>query len=402
MNGENNELDIKTRLVHTGMATEPPTGRPVSTPIYATSTFTYDSMSEADEVFGGSKPGYIYTRHGNPTVQALEEAVRELEGGASACAYASGMAALHAALLACDLSPGAKVIASQDLYGATLNLLNTIFGAFGVQTIIADFSDVATLRERARELRPSVFVAETISNPLLKVCDIEACAEVAHSVGARLVVDNTFASPYLSQPLRHGADFAVHSATKYLGGHSDATGGIVVAREATDAPALVGAMKLAGGILGMWEAHAILRGIKTLAIRMERQCANASHLAEHLSTHARIARVYYPARSSSEQNEIMRRMLRAPFAGALVTLELRDNTRASAFRFMDALRVCLRSTSLGDVFTSVLHPPTASHRDMPPSRRSALGITDGVVRVSVGIEDIKDIIADIDQALEAS
>ncbi|MGB8509246.1 MAG: PLP-dependent aspartate aminotransferase family protein [Pyrinomonadaceae bacterium] len=402
MASEKHEQDIKTQVVHTGIALPPPvTGRPVTTPVYTTSTFTYDSMSEVDEVFSGEKPGYIYTRHGNPTVHALEEAVRTLEGGEAACAYASGMAALHAALLACDLTTGAKVLASQDLYGATLNLLYTIFGAFGVQTVIADFSDIETLREQAAELRPRALIAETISNPLLKICDIEACAAVAHEVGARLVVDNTFASPYLARPLLSGADFVVHSATKFLGGHGDVTGGIVVAREATDAGALTGAMKLAGGILGVWEAHEILRGIRTLAVRMERQCANAQSLAAHLAEHPRIARVYYPALVVGEQSEILRRNLRAPFAGALVTVVLHDDTREGAFRFMDALRLCVRSTSLGDVFTSVLHPPTASHRDLSPTRRRALGITDGLVRISVGIEEIKDIIEDINHALDA-
>lgn len=401
MTSEKHERDIKTQVVHAGVAPEPPTGTPVATPVYTTSTFTYDSMSEVDEVFSGAKPGYIYTRHGNPTVRALEDAVCLLEGGAGARAYASGMAALHAALLACDLTPGAKVIASQDLYGSTLNLLYTLFGAFGVQTEIADFSDIAALREKAGNLRPRVLVVETISNPLLKICDIEACAVVAHEVGARLVVDNTFASPFLAQPLKSGADFSVHSATKYLGGHGDVTGGIVVARDEADTPALNSVMKLVGGILGVWEAHEILRGMKTLAIRMERQCENARHLAEHLAAHARLVRVYYPALTGGVQAEILKRTLRAPFAGALVTVELHDGTREAAFRFMDALRLCLRATTLGDVFTSVLHPATASHRDLPPARRLALGITDGTVRISVGIEEITDIISDIDQALEA-
>jgi cystathionine gamma-synthase/methionine-gamma-lyase len=358
-------------------------------------------MAEVDKVFAGEIPGYIYTRYGNPTVAALEEALRELEGGAAACAYASGMAALHAALTACELGPGATVLASQDLYGATLNLLQQVFAGFGVETVTADFSNLAALEQTARETRPRVLIAETISNPLLKVCDLDACAAIAQTAGARLIIDNTFATPYLCRPLEHGADFVVHSATKYLGGHADVMGGIVVAREQTDQAALVGVMKLVGGILGPWEAHEILRGVKTLAVRMERQCGNARWLAERLSQEARIARVHYPALRPDNQ-PVLQRTLRSPHAGAMVSVELRENTREAAFAFMDALRLCVRSTSLGDVFTSVLHPATASHREMAPARRKQLGITDGLVRFSVGIESVEDIWADIQQALSLS
>src|SRR6266496_6463341 len=202
MADEKQELDIATRLVHEGERSVPPSGKPVSTPIYATSTFTYDSMAEIDQVFAGEKRGYIYTRYGNPTVAALQNAIRTLEAGATACAYSTGMAALHAALFACELKPGATVLASQDLYGATTNLLLTIFGSLGIKTVTADFNDLETLRHKAAGLKPRVLLAETISNPLLKVCDIDACAEIAHQSGARLIVDNTFASPYLCQPLK--------------------------------------------------------------------------------------------------------------------------------------------------------------------------------------------------------
>jgi len=251
------------------------------------------------------------------------------------------------------------------------------------------------LRAKAAEIRPRILVAETISNPLLKVCDIDACAEIAHSVGARLIVDNTFASPYLCQPLKHGADIVVHSATKFLSGHADAMGGIAISRDETDSPALIGVMKLVGGVLSPWEAHAILRGLKTLAVRLDRHCENARALAERLRENPRISRVYYAG-----GGEIAKRVLRQPHAGALVSIELKDNSRAAAFRFMDALHLCVRSTSLGDVFTGALHPATASHRDLSPARRKELGISDGLVRISVGIEGVSDIIADIEQALE--
>ncbi|HEX6285015.1 MAG TPA: PLP-dependent aspartate aminotransferase family protein [Pyrinomonadaceae bacterium] len=372
---------ITTQLVHAGERQGPPAGQPVATPIYASATFTYDSMQEVDQVFGGEKSGYIYTRYGNPTIGALEEAMRVVEEGATACAYATGMAAVHAALIACDLKAGSTVLASQDLYGATTSLLNTIFTSFGVKTVTADFADVETVRAKAREIKPQVIVAETISNPLLKVCDIKAVSEIARESSARLIIDNTFASPYLCQPLKLGADLVVHSATKYLGGHADTMGGIVVSRDEMDRQALFSVMKLVGGVLGVWDAHEILRGLKTLAVRMERQCENARKLASRLSEHRGVARVHYPA------------------IGALVSIELRDDTRDAAYRFMDALELCVVSSSLGDVFTSVLHPATASHRDLLPARRQQLGIVDGLVRISVGIEAADDLIADIEQAL---
>jgi cystathionine gamma-synthase/methionine-gamma-lyase len=246
-----------------------------------------------------------------------------------------------------------------------------------------------------------VLIAETISNPLLKVCDVDACAEIAHGSGARLIIDNTFASPYLCQPLKHGADLVVHSATKFLSGHADAMGGIAISRDELDRIALTGVMKLAGGVLSPWEAHEILRGIKTLGVRMDRHCQNATQLAAHLKDDARVARVYFPGLGAGAEASLVGRMLRAGQFGGLVTLELKDNTRAGAFHFMDALKLCLRSSSLGDVFTSTLHPATASHRDLSPARRRDLGISDGLIRISVGIESAQDIIADIDQALSA-
>lgn len=295
------------------------------------------------------------------------------------------------------------VLASQDLYGATTDLLYKIFGSYGIRTATADFSDLAALRAKVLEAGPQVLIAETISNPLLKVCDIAACAEIAREVGARFVVDNTFTSPYLCKPLKLGADFSVHSATKYLSGHADVMGGVVVARDEVDLPTLIGVMKLVGGILGVWEAHEIHRGLKTLSVRMDRQCANAANLADYLSSHRRVSQVYYPALATTPNHlDLLKRVVRPPYAGALVSIQLQENTREAAFRFMDALSLCVRSTSLGDVFTGVLHPATASHREVSPKRRQQLGITDGLVRISVGIEDIADIIEDIHQALEKS
>ena len=395
------QLDIATRLVHAGER-QVPSAVPVSTPIYASVTYTYSSMAEVDKVFGGEVPGYVYSRYANPTLTALENAVLSLEGGFGASAFGSGMAALHAALLACDVGSGCTVLASQDLYGATIGLLNNVFTPFGVSTIMVDYSDLDALQKKAREVRPRIMIAETVSNPLLKVSDLACCAEIAHAVGARLIVDNTFATPYLCRPFDLGADLVVHSATKYLAGHGDVMGGIAIAREEPQHNALRSIMKLAGGIMSPYDAHEILRGLKTLALRVERQCANARTIAEKLASDRRVLRVHYPELATADARRALDRTLRPNYGGAMVSIELANNTKEGAFHFMDALRLVVRSTSLGDVFSSALHPATASHRDVPPARRRALGITDGLVRLSIGIEHVDDILADLEQALAAS
>ncbi|MER3426708.1 MAG: hypothetical protein C4334_01210 [Pyrinomonas sp.] len=396
------KLSLETSLVHAGTRSAAmPTGEPTVPPIYAATTFTYGAMEDFDRVFSGEKRGYVYTRYGNPTVAALEEAAKVFEKGRGACAFASGMAALHAALLACEVAPGSVVLASQDLYGVTLQLLHTVFAAFNVKTVLVDFHDMEQARAQARRLRPRAILVETISNPLLKVCPLDLCAELAREVGARLIVDNTFATPYLCQPIEHGADFVVHSATKYLGGHADAIGGLAVVRDEADLGALRGVVKTAGGLLSVWEAHEILRGVRTLALRMERHCENARRLAERLANHPRVARVYYPLLDRG-QREIVGRLFRSPFGGGLVSIELAEGSREAAFRFMEALRLCVRATSLGDVFTGVLHPATSSHRDMSPAQRAKLGINEGLVRISVGIEAAADLIADVEDALARS
>ena len=387
---------IETDIVHAGSRQPMPQGLPNSTPIFANSTYSYESMEQADKVFSGELNDFIYSRYGNPTVAAFQEAMRMLEGGAAARAYASGMAALHAALLASDLTPGAYIIASRDLYGASYDLIYKVFGSFGVRTQLADFSDLVDLRQKTEELKPRVLLAETISNPLLKVLDVAAVAEIAHSVGAKLIVDSTFATPYLARPIDFGADLVVHSATKYLGGHAESTGGVVIARDAADEPALTSAMKLVGGVISVWEAHSISRGLKTLALRLEKQCSNAERLADALVGDKRIGRIYFPKFADDGLAETV---LRRPHYGALLSIVLADDTRAAAWRFMNSLEMCVRATSLGDVFTSVSHSASSSHRELTEKRRKTLGITEGLVRISAGIENFDDILTDIEKAL---
>lgn len=392
------EVSIFTKLVHSGERRKPPLGQPVATPIYATATYTYPSMAQMEQVYTGEGGGdFIYSRYGNPTVAALEESVASIENGKFAVAYSSGMAAIHAAIMACELETGNTVLASRDLYGASFDLLYKIFGSLGIKTQTADFSDLNGLQSKVDEIKPRVLLAETISNPLLKVCDIGAVADIAHNAGARLLVDNTFASPYLCRPLDLGADLSIHSATKYLGGHADAMGGIVVSNNETDQPALVGVLKLVGGVLSVWEAHQILRGIKTLGLRIERQCENARVLAESLAGNAQIEQVFYPTLSGDKS--VTGKVLREPYGGGLVTIKLKNDTRESAYKFMDSLELCIRGTSLGDVYTLVSHSASSSHREVSPKKRADLGITDGMVRISVGVEDVSDIVYDIENAL---
>ena len=394
------DLSLATKFVHAGERKSAPAGIPASTPIYASSSFIHERVEDIDSIIDGDTTGFVYSRYGNPTVAAFEDAMAALENGKFAYAFGSGMAALHAALLACDLSNGSVVLASKDLYGSTFELLLTVFGAFGVKTVTEDFNDVAALRVKAFELKPRVLLCETLSNPLLKVCDIEECAVIAHEIGAKLIVDNTFATPYLSRPLDLGADFVVHSATKYLGGHADATGGVVIAKEEFDKPALLGALTLAGGVLSPWEAHLLLRGIKTLGLRMEKQCSNAERLAAQLQKLPQISEVIYPKLFDGEDAEALDRTFHGSEFGAIVTIRLAEDTREASYRFLNALNLCTRAASVGDLFTGIVHPATATHREVSPAKRKQLGITEGLIRISVGIEDVNDILTDIEQAVE--
>src|SRR5688572_6506334 len=396
------DFSLATQFVHAGERRIAPAGIPASTPIYASSSFVYEQVEDIDRIVDGETSGFVYSRYGNPTVAAFEEAIAAVEHGTFAYAYGSGMAAIHAALLACELSSGSVVLASRDLYGSTFELLYTLFGPFGVKTVTEDFTDIAALRAKAFEVRPTVLICETLSNPLLKICDIEECAAIAREVGAKLIVDNTFATPYLCRPLELGADLVVHSATKFLGGHADATGGVVVAKEEFDRPALLGALTLAGGVLSPWEAHSILRGLKTLSLRMEKQCSNAELLAARLRNLPQVDEVIYPKYFEDEQSQVLDSTFHGSEFGAIVTIRLAEDTREAAYRFLNALKLCTRAASVGDLFTGIVHPATATHRELSPAKRAAIGITEGLIRISVGIEDVNDILADIEQALALS
>ena len=397
-----------TEAVHAGERAARGHFTPVSTPIYHAATFLYDTAAELDGAFDAD-PSFVYARHGNPTVAALETALARLEGGATALACASGMAALHAALLACEVGPGDRVVASQDLYGATAGLLNTIFAPLGIEAAYTDAGDLAATERALAQGRTRVLLVETLSNPLLRVADLPALAELAHRHGARLVVDATFTPPVLLRPLEHGADLVTHSTTKYLGGHGDVLGGAVIAG-LTGCPDFAAPLRtvgrLTGGVPGPTEAWLTLRGLKTLPLRLELQCRNAARIARWLAEHPRVEAVHYPGLSGHPQHDLAVRLFDpgedGPQFGAMVAFTIREADRPCVYRFLDRLELCLRATSLGDVYTLVAYPAMASHREVPPAQRRRLGIGDDLVRLSAGIEQVDDIIADLAQALEGA
>ena len=398
------ELDLRrcslqTQAVHAGERAERPDFTPVSTPIYHSVGYLYNRTEDLDGVFAGTRPGYVYARYGNPTVGALERAVATLEGGEEAVATASGMAAIHLALLSAGVRPGDAVVAAQDVYGATYALLETLMQSLGVRVRFVDATDLAATAALVQAERPRVVLVETISNPLLKLADLGALAEMAHGVGGLLLVDSTFATPCLVQPLAWGADYCIHSATKYLGGHGDVLGGVVVA-SAERCAALRASQRLVGGNLGPHEAWLLLRGLKTLPLRMRQHCQNALQVAAWLAARPDVARVNYPGLAAHPQHELARRLLRPGLFGGMISFELAGAGPAQVFRFLDALCLCLPATTLGDVYSLVLYPAMSSHRTLPEAERQRIGIGPGLVRLSVGIEDPADIIADLEQALE--
>ena len=385
-----------SRAVHAGERGPRPDFTPTATPIYPSSSFLYDDLATLDEVFGNERPGYVYTRHGNPTTRALETAVAALEETEDAIAFSSGMAALHAAILL-NVQTGSRIVAAREIYGATAALLTNVFATLGVATTFVDALDLDAMRRAIAEIRPRVVFLETISNPLLRVTDIGAVAEMANAARATVVVDNTFASPLLVNPARLGADIVVHSSTKYLSGHGDVTGG-VVASSADRVGELTELTKLTGAVPGPFESWLTLRGIKTLPLRMTAQCRNAAAVAAWLAADRRIARVYYPHDAAIGNAA---RNFNGELRGGMVAFEIAGAGRDEVCRFLEALRLCLPATTLGDVYTLMLSPPMTTHRGLTAEERAAVGIGDGLVRMSAGIEDAADIIADIDGALAA-
>jgi cystathionine gamma-synthase/methionine-gamma-lyase len=395
-------MKIDTKVVHAGDRKKNPDAPgafvPSSTPIYTATTYLYDDTAKLDRVLGREEPGFCYGRYDNPTRSGLEELLTALEAGHSSQVCSSGMMALHVALLAALTDRRKSVLAANALYGATTTLLSQVLEPLGVSVEYVDICDLAALETKISETQPGCIVMETISNPLLRVGDLDRIAELAHEAGSALLVDNTFATPLLIRPIEHGANFAVHSLTKFLAGHGDVLGGVVVTDEA-HADVTRALSRTLGPVLGPFESYLTMRGIKTFALRMERQCANACRIASWLQSHPRVARVHYLADPNHPDAAVIRRLLPEGLYGALVSFEIKDAAKDDVFRFMDKLKLVVRGTSLGDVHSLLLYPAIASHREIAPKQRQRMGIGDGLVRFCAGIEAVDDILADLDQAL---
>jgi cystathionine gamma-synthase/methionine-gamma-lyase len=355
-------------------------------------------MEQLDRVFAREEEGYCYSRYENPSSAALEELLVSLEGGHGALTCGSGMAAIQMAVLTALTDRRRSVLAANALYGATVSLLMKLLEPSGVDVRFVDVCDLDALRAAAVEMKPGCIMIETVSNPLLRVPQIDKIAAIAREIGAALVVDNTFATPLIMRPLELGAHFCVHSLTKYLAGHGDVLGGVVI----TDSEHLETLRTLSraiGPVLGPFESYLTMRGIKTFPIRMERQCANACRIAQWLGGRPQVERVYFPADPSHPDAATIRRLFPPNLYGAMVSFELKDAGRDEVFRFMDRLKLIVRATSLGDVHSMMLYPVMSSHREVSPKHRERMGIRDNLVRLSVGIEATEDIIADLEQAL---
>jgi cystathionine gamma-synthase/methionine-gamma-lyase len=372
-------------------------GRPVSPGIQTASAFAFDRLDDLDRAFDDPRAGYVYARHGGPTGDAFAAAVAALEGAPGAVAFASGMAAINAVLLAAGVRPGEAVVAAGDLYGATLSLLRGHVAA-GVRLRLVDVADLDAAGAAVEETRPRVLFVETVSNPLLRLADVPALAALARRAGATLVVDNTFASPALVRPLAAGAHAVVHSATKYLGGHGDLVAGVVAAEASLLEPLRTQA-RIGGATLGAFDAWLAMRGLRTLALRMERHCSNAAAVATHLSGVRRVGRVHYPGLTSHPQHLLATHLFGGRGYGGMVSFTIRDAGPAEVARFMDALRLFVPAPTMGDVYSLALYPARSSHRGLTPDERRALGIGDDLVRLSVGIEGLPDLLDDLDQAL---
>jgi cystathionine beta-lyase/cystathionine gamma-synthase len=376
---------FSTICLHAGQEPDPSTGA-IITPIYQTSTYVQEEL--------GKHKGYEYGRTQNPTRMALERNLTAIEGGKAGFAFASGMAAIGA--IATILKSGDHVVVSDNTYGGTFRLFDRVLTRY---ELCFTYVDTSNLDEVARAMRPAtrMLFVETPTNPVMRITDLRAAADLAHHHNARLVVDNTFASPYIQRPIEFGADLVTHSTTKYLNGHSDSIGGIVIAVRDDDIDWLRFIQNAEGAILSPFDSWLVLRGTKTLALRMQQHNANGLALAEFLSAHPKVKRVYYPGLPTHPQHELAKRQMRG--FGGMLAFELGSLDHAR--RLLNAVRLHALAESLGGVETLISHPATMTHASVPPERRAAIGITDGMVRISAGIEDIDDLKDDLTQALAA-
>ncbi len=378
-------MGFATEAIHAGQRPDPSTGS-VITPIYATSTYAQEAI--------GVHKGYEYSRTHNPTRQALEANIAALERGRRGVAFSSGMAAISAVMSL--LRSGDHVIASHDLYGGTYRLFTRLLVNYGLKFSFLDATDASRV-ERAITSETRLVYIETPTNPLMTIADIRAVAEICRARGLKLVVDNTFMSPYFQRPLALGADIVVHSTTKYLNGHSDSVGGIAVAAGDEDGERLAFVQNSVGAILSPFESWLVLRGTKTLAVRMRQHDENGRAVARFLAGHRKVLCVHYPGLPDHPQHELARRQMSG--FGGMISFDVGSFEKAN--RLLQRVRLCTLAESLGGVETLISHPATMTHASLSAEQRAALGITDGLVRISVGLEDVEDIIADLEQALAA-
>ncbi len=385
---------FSTRAIH--HAYDPYAGNgALNPPVYLSSTYTFPTVEDGAARFAGEQPGYVYSRVGNPTTVLLEERIADLEGGEAALVTASGMGATTS-LLWTLLQPGDEIIADKTLYGCTFGFFNHGLAKFGIRITHIDLTDPANL-ESAINAQTKVVFFESPANPNMRIVDIAAVTTIAHRHGAKVVVDNTYCTPYLQRPIELGADYVVHSATKYLGGHGDLIAGAIVGpRESLDQVRFYGIKDMTGAVLSSQDAFLILRGIKTLALRMHRHSENATGIAEYLAKHPRVAICHYPGLPTFPQAELARRQMKLP--GGMIAFELEGGIDAGR-RFMNALQLITRAVSLGDAETLAQHPASMTHSFYTPEERQAHMIGEGLVRISAGLEDLEDLLEDVEQAL---
>ena len=383
-----------TRAIHLGYDPIDHEGA-LTPPLHLTSTFAFESAEAGAEIFAGERAGHVYSRISNPTLDLLERRVADLEGAEAGLGLASGMGAITAVLWTV-LAPGDEVIVDKTLYGCTFAFMHHGLRKFGITVTHVDLTDPANLAAAMTD-RTRVVYFETPANPNMRLVDIEAVAAIAHAGGAQVVVDNTYATPYLTRPIALGADLVLHSATKYLGGHGDLVAGVVVGRaDAITEIRLVGMKDMTGAVMAPFNAMLILRGLKTLSLRMERHCASAQAVAAWLEHHPEVATVHYPGLESFDQRALAHRQMALP--GAMIAFELKGGLEAGR-RMMNRLRLIARAVSLGDAETLIQHPASMTHSTYTPEERAAHGIADGLIRLSVGLEDVADILDDLDGAL---